>query len=174
MKIKSIKSHLKPYLIFWRRKTTISHAFASAVAPYDIYDEKVIRKAVKTLGQNPDKNLLCVYCGKLAETWDHVVGLVKNSEFSGYGHVIGNLVPCCRNCNFKKGNKNWKIFLNQKSNSIKRIKVLSKYFSKYLKVVRIYNPRKDVNFIKLSRIKNEIFRLMQKADVIAVKIKQKI
>lgn len=102
MRKTSLKGHLKPYSIFNKRRTTINHAFASALAPNDQYDETVIDDALRVLGQNPDDDLECVYCGREAETWDHLIGLVKNSQLRGYGHQIGNLIPCCRSCNSKK------------------------------------------------------------------------
>ena len=34
-------------------------------------------------------------------------------KFSGYGHRIGNLLPCCKPCNSKKGNKEWRLFLHE-------------------------------------------------------------
>lgn len=108
---RSIRNHLKPYSIFQKRRTTINHAFASALAPYDIYDEQIIDKALKVLGQDPNGYLYCVYCGSKAQTWDHLVGLVKDAQLRGYGHQIGNLVPCCRDCNSKKGSKDWRQFI---------------------------------------------------------------
>ena len=39
MKAKSIATHLRPYVMLARRRTTINHAFAAAVAPSDTYDE---------------------------------------------------------------------------------------------------------------------------------------
>src|SRR3954451_2669499 len=63
------------------------------------------------LGQPDLNDLRCVYCGEPAETWDHLVGLVKDSELNGYGHQVGNLVPCCRACNSLKGNKGWREFV---------------------------------------------------------------
>jgi hypothetical protein len=35
MKRESIRNHLRPYSILGRRRITINHAFASAIAPYD-------------------------------------------------------------------------------------------------------------------------------------------
>lgn len=71
MKIESIKTHLRPYSIFGKRKTTINHTFASAIAPNDSYDINLLKKAIVLLGQNPEKDLKCVYCDKPAKTWDH-------------------------------------------------------------------------------------------------------
>lgn len=91
MKKHSIKSHLAPYSILQKRKTTINHAFASAIAPVDEYDEAKLVAAILLLGQDPASDLTCVYCDLHATTWDHLVGLVENAELRGYGHQIGNL-----------------------------------------------------------------------------------
>ena len=177
MKIESIKYHLQAYSIMRKRQTTINHAFASAIAPNDNYYEKIIREAIEMLGQNPEKDLFCVYCGDLAETWDHVFGLVKNYKFSGYGHIIGNLLPCCKKCNSEKGNKNWQDFIKIKSKSNDRFKILSQYFSKYLPAIIDYDRIKNVcpdEINKLETIKDKIFQLMKEADIIATKVRQKI
>jgi len=67
----------------------------------------------RLLGQNPNKDLKCVFCNDEAETWDHLVGLVKSGELRGFGHQIGNLVPCCKKCNSKKGSKEFDKFITQ-------------------------------------------------------------
>ncbi|SFR81519.1 HNH endonuclease [Sphingomonas jatrophae] len=107
MRIKSIASHLRPYVMLARRRTTINHAFAAAVAPFDTYDEVTVARAMLVLGMDPGRDLDCAYCGEPAETWDHIHATVRNSRFSGYGHRLGNLLPCCKPCNSKKGSKAW-------------------------------------------------------------------
>lgn len=111
MKARSIVSHLKPYSIYKKRRTTIAHAFASALAPLDDYDEDKVRAALEALGQDPDR-LHCVFCFAPAETWDHLVNLVKNGEANGHGHQVGNLVPCCRHCNSSKGGKRFDAYID--------------------------------------------------------------
>ena len=54
MRYSTVRNHLKPYVIVSRRKTTINHAFAAAVAPSDAYDELRVREAIYILGQDPD------------------------------------------------------------------------------------------------------------------------
>ncbi len=66
---KSIRSHLAPYSIFSKRKTTVAHAFASALAPTDQYNEEKIEAALNALGQKNLKQLSCVYCESQAQTW---------------------------------------------------------------------------------------------------------
>ena len=52
MKQNSIRAHLAPYKILAKRKTTIAHAFASALAPIDEYDEVVVTQALGAPGQH--------------------------------------------------------------------------------------------------------------------------
>jgi endonuclease I len=133
----SIRQHLQPYSILSRRKTTINHAFASALAPHDEYDDVRVSQAIRDLGQDPDSDLVCFYCEKRsAETWDHVFGLVKDEQYAGFGHMLGNLVPCCKECNSAKGNRGWREFLemtlidNEKRSA--KIAQMQRYFERYL------------------------------------------
>jgi hypothetical protein len=49
MKKQDLKRHLKSYLIFDKRKTTINHAFASALSVADDYSDKKIDDALLIL-----------------------------------------------------------------------------------------------------------------------------
>jgi hypothetical protein len=100
----SIRTYLQPYKIYGRRSTTVSHAFTSAIADRDAYDRAAVDEALRILEQTPD-NLTCVYCGKPADGWDHLVSLVKDGKPFGPGHRIRNLVPSCGPCNAAKGNR---------------------------------------------------------------------
>ena len=181
MKKESIKKYLKPYSILSKRKTTINHAFASALAPYDDYDEEKLNEALMVLEQSSGVNLRCVYCGKDAETWDHLVGLVKDSNFSGYGHQIWNLVPCCTKCNTKKGKKNWKQFLKEKELNPRKRKKMEKRLGIYAKkfLPKVLNAEdigkkypKDME--KYNKLKTKIFELMKEADKTAKNVRKKI
>lgn len=172
MKKEHIKKQLKKYSIYDKRRTTLNHAFASAIAPQDTYKTQVIDNAIKFLGQDPNKELKCVFCRKEAETWDHLTGLVKDGNLRGYGHQIGNLVPCCKKCNSKKGNKEFSKFINEYDeihNKNELIKLLSDYQNKFakkidLELLKHNNPR---DFSEYKKIKDKIFSLMQEADKIA-------
>ena len=91
MQLKSIASHLRPYRMLARRRTTINHMFAAAIAPHDLFDEERVREAVALLGNDPDSDLACAYCGELAETWDHVFAI------SG---LDGAVATGCFNCDW--------------------------------------------------------------------------
>jgi hypothetical protein len=173
MKVDKIKSHLKTYEIYAKRRTTINHAFASAIAPVADYDIEYIKGAMKFLKLDAENELLCVFCREEAETWDHLVGLVKNGELRGFGHQIGNLVPCCKKCNSEKGSKLHAEFIS-KSNRIKGNKaelkaLLDDYSLKYANPVNLDNLKvsKEAEYNEYLEVKYEIFKLMQKADLLA-------
>lgn len=49
----------------------------------------------------------CVYCGKPANTVDHIIPKAKGGE-----DLVWNLVPCCKSCNSSKKDKDLADFLN--------------------------------------------------------------
>lgn len=161
MRFSSIKVHLKPYSILDRRKTTVNHAFASALAPVDKFDSDRIAEALKTLGQDPSADLHCVYCERSAETWDHLVGLVKNSELFGFGHQIGNLVPSCKECNSLKGKKDFQTFLNERiTNPRKKFLVqkrLERYQAKYAQPIDVSSLSGRKRMKEYRHIRDQIF-----------------
>ena len=177
VKKEDIKRHLKTYSIYNKRRTTINHAFASAIAPSDDFNEEKMNEALKFLGQNPNEDLKCVFCNKYAETWDHLVGLVKNGELRGYGHQIGNLVPCCKQCNSKKGSKEFDSFINESYFDKKElIELLSLYQTKFAKEINLdlLKERNPDDYNAFLKIKQEVFNLMGKADALAEKLRKSI
>ena len=172
MHCSKIKNHLKTYAIVARRKTTINHAFASAVAPNDEYVPELVKSAMRDLGQNPE-SLRCVYCDEPAETWDHVFATVKDTKFSGYGHRLGNLLPCCKPCNSAKGNKNWRAFVEGKGNvgEQERIAAIDVYLAKYL--IQEIALENSPEHVRLEEIKTQVLSLLAEADGIAKKIRDR-
>jgi len=174
MHYKSIKQHLKPYGIFARRRTTINHAFAAAIAPHDDFDDKRIREALALLGQDPEAAILCAYCGREAETWDHVHATVMKSGFSGHGHRLGNLLPCCKPCNSKKGNKDWRQFLGKlqvpEAERIERERRIAKYLKKLSVLDAI--PEQTPEYEELLRLRLQVLEIFKRADELAEKIRR--
>jgi len=130
MKYDSIKKVMRPYSLVRSRKTSINYYFAQAIATSEIYDDTKVRTAMKMLKMD-ENDLHCAYCEKVAENWDHVRGVVKDGKFSGYGNVLGNLVPCCRSCNQKKAGKDWKVFMLEQKFPKQRISRLESYFKTF-------------------------------------------
>jgi len=176
LKASSIKKYLKPNTI-QGRKSTFSNAFASALAPYDTYSEAAVAEAIGDLDQDPAKDLYCVYCEKEAATWDHVFNRVVKGEFSGHGHRIRNLVPCCRTCNERKGKKHWKTFLEllNPEDKEQRIGRMERFLHAHAapddyEIIQSKAPEELRQFLQ---IRAEIFRLMAEADQLAEKIRKK-
>jgi endonuclease I len=179
MKKTDIKRHLQDYSIFNKRKTTVNHAFASAQSISDTYDEEKVNCAIRLLGQDPDNDLLCVYCDKPAETWDHIKAVVENGEFSGHGHTISNLLPCCKNCNSKKANKDWRIFIEQSKidqlTKDKKTKLIEEYIKQNRTDIRSILTHECKDELKeLNIIRDKIFELMKEGDVKSKLIREKI
>ncbi|MFL7903581.1 HNH endonuclease [Azospirillum argentinense] len=176
MRINGIKDHLRKQKIMGK-KSTFSAAFASALAPFDKFDNVSVAEAIRDLGQNPERDLNCVYCGDTAATWDHVHRRVIGGEYSGYGHRIRNLVPCCRSCNERKGKRTWEEWLDvlsppdieERRNNMRRF--LSKPSAAPFTVedMRRAAPRELSEFLE---IRQEVFRLMKKADDLADVIRE--
>ena len=180
MKINSIKRHLKSYGIYQKRKTTISHAFASALSIPDKFEINQVSNAIHLLKQKPDSDLFCAYCSNEAKTWDHINAIVLNGEFSGNGHQINNLIPCCKTCNSKKGNKNWEIFLRENNqlppidleNRIQRIKnYIGNNNINLLEKIKEQCPELLQDF---QSKKEQVLKLLQEADEIAKDIRYRV
>ena len=173
MRYKDIARHLRPYIIFAERRTTINHAFASAIAPFDPYDEDRVRAGVEQLGQDPDSNLLCAYCESPAETWDHVFATVKDSHFSGHGHRLGNLLPCCKPCNSAKGNKDWRRYISTLKVAPETIAQRTKLIEDFLFRFGVVDmaPTQSKQYMELQNIRQEVLALLQRADDIAATIR---
>lgn len=177
MKPITIKLHLETYSIVKKRKSTLINAFASAIAPIDEYDGEKLERALEALGQTHMHDLACVYCSKPANTWDHLTNLVKNGELHGFGHQIGNLVPCCNRCNSKKGGKSFAKFIDNQSH-------LDQSNRENLKsrLIAHQNLALEVSFInepdqvkklrqKYDLIKDSVFKLLTEADEVARQIR---
>jgi hypothetical protein len=173
---------LQPYSIFQRRKTTINHAFASALAPNDLYDDELVSQAVRDLGQDPEADLRCVYCDERpAQTWDHVSSLVKDGKYAGYGHVLGNLLPSCQQCNSRKGGKDWREFLDTELRDDEKrsakVALLEAYLRRYRPARYSYD---DINELlpreveRLQELQRSILALMQESDTVAREIRDKV
>jgi len=177
MKKKDIKRHLQDYSIFSKRRSTINHAFASALSIADDYDEGKIDEALRMLEQDPNANLLCAYCNEFAETWDHIKAVVKAGEFSGHGHQINNLIPCCKDCNSAKGNTEWSVFLKLKNlDTQERIGRITNYINlNFVDAKNLLQSDDFKNDLKQYKaIKEKVFELMKKGDQKAKAIRDKI
>ncbi len=178
MRASSIKKYLRPSTVMGR-KSTFANAFASALAPYDNFVPADVAEAMRDLGQDPEGELQCVYCGAEAATWDHVFNRVIRGDFSGHGHRIRNLVPCCRTCNESKGQKPWREFFETRSPPDKeeRIRRMERFLGSAADQPVGTEAMKHKAGEELSRfleIRSQVFDLMAEADRLAAIIRQKV
>jgi hypothetical protein len=173
-----IKRYLQTYSIIKNRKTTINNAFASALSVADNFVIEDVNEAIKLLGQNPKKDLKCVYCENSASTWDHIRSIVDGGVFSGYGHQLNNLIPCCKECNSAKGNKDWEIFIRSKNpkNLKRKISLIKSHINKdsidFKKKINSKLIKDD--YLKYIQIKDKVIKLLEKADEQAEIIREKL
>lgn len=175
MHYSSIKQHLRPYCIVARRRTTINHAFAACIAPHDAYDAERVKEAIVVLGQDLEKAIRCAYCGGEAETWDHVHATVSKTKFSGHGHRLGNLLPCCKPCNSQKGNKDWLQFLKTlrmpEAERAERERRIAEYLGRFGVLDEI--PEQSPEYEELLRLRVEVLEIFKRADELAAIIRSR-
>jgi hypothetical protein len=178
VKVSSIKKYLRPSTVMGR-KSTFANAFASALAPHDTYVQAEVDEAMRDLGQDPDAELQCVYCGVEAATWDHVFNRVVSGEFSGHGHRIRNLVPCCRTCNESKGQKPWREFLETRNlpDREERVRRMERFLDSADAQpigTEAMRHKADEELTRFLEIRSQVFDLMAEADRLAAIIRQKV
>ena len=143
----------------------------------ELFDERRVADALRILGETNTDALECVYCGKNAQTWDHVYPLVSGGEMSGYGHTLGNLVPSCRDCNSEKGSQDWRAWLESTKAPMSRIEAMEGYLA-------AYPPRRET-LAELEELCPELVRefqekraavlsLLGEADRVAQHIREKV
>lgn len=177
MKIESLRGHLRAYSIRRERGTTLNHAFASAIAPTEEFDRERAVKAMTFLGQEDPDDLRCVYCGAEAQTWDHVASLVQKTRTSGFGHTLGNLVPACKDCNSRRGNRNWRDWARMKAIDSSRVASIATYIAAY-SPPRLTRDEVERRCPELARdyesARESILRSMAEADEIAHQIRSEL
>ena len=73
----------------------------------------------------------CVYCGRHANTMDHIEPLVLDGMPTGLIPTVLDTLPCCSRCNSSKGAHSWRVFMKRlqwpSSKHSARIKWLATY-----------------------------------------------
>lgn len=155
-------------------------AFAKAIAPIEPFSRNRVADALRSLDQDPDEDLVCVYCGDPAETWDHLIaetwGSLLASEGgeannrNGFGHQDGNIVSACGPCNSRKRSLPWTEFLTSEFKDegvrAKKVALLAAYQEKYLVPANVARRDPD-KWQEYKDLLAKILDLMGKADVLA-------
>lgn len=163
-----------------KRSSSITNAFISAISIIEKPSVEDITEVLKIFGMSPS-TMSCCYCGNAATEWDHLKPLVVDRKPTGYPTSIKNLVPSCNKCNQSKGNNDWEAWM--RSNI--RISKLSdldirigkiKKFQKWAECTPV-NIEEAVGVDELNKYLakcDNILRLMQEAQLEAIKIKPKV
>lgn len=175
MRKQDLKRYLKPLSIHGSRQSTINGVFAAALLPYEAYDDARVSEALALLDQDPDGELDCVYCGDLAKTWDHLVHVSKKGLPNGPGHRMGNLVPCCKDCNSSKGGKDWEEFLATRISEPSRRAIvmlrLKQYQARFEATPVCLDPDGDERLRDYFALRDAVLTLMKQADRLAQEIR---
>lgn len=149
--------------------------FAAAVAPSDAYDPSRVRLALAILGADPNEDLECAYCGAGAHTWDHIFATVKDSRFSGHGHRLGNLLPCCKPCNSQKGNRHWEVHLASLPMASAERGLRAQRIEQYIREFHCVDekPEASEDAQRLEEIRVSILALMAEGDLVAERIRSR-
>jgi hypothetical protein len=173
MEFASLRRYLRPYKIYGRSSTTMSYAFASALAEREGFDRNKVRQALAILEQDPEK-LSCAYCGETAQTWDHLVPVVKDGKQFGPGHRIRNLVPCCSRCNGAKGNQDFEVWLPNRfpgwQERISRLRIYLLGEKDDAPLPPDIAAQTETAVAEYWAIRDQVFDLLRQADAIAVRI----
>lgn len=173
------KSNLKS------RISTMNNAFAYSIMPWFELSEDDYESILKKLNIKENQ---CAYClGKNATTMDHLNGLIKNSEPTGYFTEKNNLVPCCSSCNSSKSNKTFdEWYLSE--NNVKRLKnkITHKQMKERYTIITNYiknnrAPKLDIENIigendykTYQKIKKELNDKIIECQLVCEKIKTKL
>lgn len=107
------------------------------------------------------------------------MAIVKDGKFSGYGHQIGNLIPCCKDCNSKKGNRDWKEFLFSKRPNERTTPEVVNRVESYIEnnttqFKQLVDDEINAEIEKFEQIQSMIFDYMKLADDQAKIIRDKL
>ena len=147
------------------RDSTVARSIASSIIPRIPCEEKDEEEAAKILGIIDPNKPVCVYCGRTATHLDHLHPLIQDKKPSGYISELANLVPCCGECNQKKGGKSWEEYMNSRyiidnfSLGLKdRINRLNEFTNKFPAKWIDFSQWKDFDIIwsHYDNIKNEL------------------
>jgi len=96
--------------------------------------------------------------------------------FSGAGHRIGDLLPCCKPCNSKKGNRPWQAYITSREAPgplrDSRIERLQRYLDHFFVADTL--PTALAEYRRFIEIRDENLRSMREADEVAAVVREKM
>lgn len=171
------------------RKGTVQGAFWKALCPVEVttadqISEHLAKFVWAELGP------LCVYCGRLATDWDHLMPLREDPRggdantitFTGFGSLLSNLVPACASCNQSKGFTHWQAWLAGESDHAEFARAVDDKDALQARLVELEadamlgaQQPTDTNKVTLwaeyNKVLREIQALLERADELAKSIR---
>ena len=100
---------------------------------------------------------------------------MKAKKFSGYGHRIANLLHRCKPCNSKKGNKDWRGFLDTLGLSAPLLSIRTSRIEAHLAQCGNSDavPEHLPEYQQLQEIRDQVIALLRKADGLAKIVREK-
>jgi hypothetical protein len=97
---------------------------------------------------------------------------VKDSRFSGHGHRLGNLLPCCKPCNSRKGNKPWQAHLASLALTEEELAERAEAITRHIDLFGMVDEHAlaTPDHQRLDQIRGQILALMTEGDEIAARI----
>lgn len=159
------------------RRSTINNAFVHEIIFHPGNKTEENKMWLKRFGQIQGEEK-CVYCGERAGTIDHIFNLTIQGLPSGYNSDYNNLVPCCKDCNSKKGATLWQDYM--KTDEMIKIegheqrfevleKILKKYPPFYFDFKEVVGEEKWNNYIKM---KEELLMKMDETSEVLIKLRK--
>ena len=108
----------------------------------------------------------CVYCGRKANTQDHLEPLVADGMPTGLIATELDMLPCCSSCNSSKGARKWRIFMNAlrapACDHSERVKWLMRYDRWRQRHAQRWDVSKHMaTIVRLNRMVNDAHAFMQ-------------
>ena len=89
------------------------------------------------------------------------------------GHTLGNLVPCCKDCNSKKGNRDWKAWAVSQGMRRREVMGIERYSREFLRLKWTHQELMDICpalITDYDRRRVAIIQALSDADIVATKI----
>lgn len=162
------------------RTSSMTNAFYNGILPVVKHSKEEEKKLKALLNYDDTKGWQCIYCGKPANTFDHLNSLIKDKQPTGYFSEPGNLVPSCNSCNSSKGKKHWQEFMdtalnNYKNNNPKKLKIDNSQYDKAVKQLKGFEKKfkaKKINFNNQSHVSEKMAEHQQKLNRILKAIEE--
>ena len=142
------------------RSSTIVRTVYKNLMPWIEFQDKDLKKIEDYFGDIRN----CVYCGKKANTVDHINPLIGDKKPTGCINEPNNILPCCSDCNSKKGGNDWKCMELPSENKERLKKFTNENKEHKFFIEDVINPKTHKRWI--DEIQEDIDEINQKLSIL--------